>query len=424
MLKPPLPDDDFERAEDLRRLGILLTEPETALDHLTQQLAQIFDVPGAYISFIDEDTQYYKSEFGGLPEPFAKTRTEPREVSLCSYVVGINDELIVEDLLDDVRFRDNPAVVNLGVRFYAGAPLHAESGRAVGSLCIVDMKPRKVSPRERDLLRLVAEGAMAMVKLQVASRQLLDRSQLIERDLQQAVQVQQFLLPPKRVEGDGWKIEHLYRPVDHLGGDFVDFYERPDGRWALLIADVSGHGTSAALTTAMTKTAFRRVASWVGTPAQLLDAMHRELDETIPPGQFITAIAVLFAPASRQLSISSAGHPYPLHISAGGEKACFVEHNNELPLCVDSSTSYHEQTDVVLAPGERVLIYTDGTTEAQDSDGGMLGTNGFAELVARTARNAHSDPSITFLESIFADLQQHATGHLSDDVALLCVEAL
>lgn len=424
MLPPPIPVDDAERAEDLRRLDILLTEPEAEMDRVTQELAQIFDVPGAYISFIDEHTQYYKSAFGALPEPYATTRTEPRDVSLCSHVVGMNDELIVEDLAADDRFRDTPAVVEFGARFYAGAPLRADSGRAVGSMCIVDLKPRKISARERELLRLVAEGAMAMVKLQVASRHLLERSQQIEQDLRQAVQVQQFLLPPRLVEGEAWRIEHLYRPVEHLGGDFIDLYERPDGRWALIVADVSGHGTSAALTTAMTKTAFRRAASWVGTPSQLLDAMHRDLVETVPPGQFITVLAALFAPTSLQLTFASAGHPYPLRIQSGGQSAQLIEHDNELPLCVEAKASYHALTNAALAPGERILIYTDGAFETQDPSGNMLGSDGLTELAAGIARSAQGSQNGGFLDDLLAGLKMHAGGDLTDDVVLLCVEAV
>ena len=424
MVSAPIPSDDAQRARDLRRLDILLTKPEAALDRVTQELADIFDVPAAYISFIDEDTQYYKAVVGGLPEPYASTRTEPREVSLCSHVVGLNEPLIVEDLLVDDRFRDSMAVVQHGVRFYAGAPLRADSGRAVGSMCIVDMKPRTMSERERDLLRLVAEGAMAMVKLQVASRHLLDRTQLIEQDLRQAVQVQQFLLPPRQIEGEGWRIDHVYRPVEHLGGDFIDMVERPDGRWALIVADVSGHGTSAALTTAMATSAFRRAASWAGTPAQLLDALNRELFDTVPPARFMTALAALFAPGSNQLAFASAGHPYPVRIEAGGRSAHMIKHDNELPLWVEAKASYHAQTIVTLGPGERILIYTDGAVEAPDPEGNMFGADGLIELAMTKAREAHRDELAPFLDGILAGLLEHAAGNLRDDVALLCVQAV
>jgi sigma-B regulation protein RsbU (phosphoserine phosphatase) len=283
------------------------------------------------------------------------------------------------------------------------------------------MKPRTISSRERELLRLIAEGAMAMVKLQVASRHLLERTQQIEQELRQAVKVQQFLLPPKCVEGDGWRIKHLYRPVEHLGGDFIDLLERPDSRWAVFVADVSGHGASAALTTAMAKTAFRRAASWIATPEQLLDAMNRDLVDMVPPDQFVTALAALFAPGSLQLSFASAGHPHPSRIGVRGQSAGMVEHENDMPLCVDLKASYTGHTDMVVGPGERVLIYTDGAVEVQDASGAMLGSDGFIQLAADAARHVEDEPG-SYLEVLLASLKAHAGGHLRDDIALLSVE--
>ena len=175
MWKLPIPADEEDRLEALRRLDILLTTPEKPLDDVTKQLARIFEVPGAFISFIDEDTQYYKSAVG-LPPQFAESRTEPRDISICSYVVGTNEPLFVEDLSADPRFRDNPGVIQFGIRFYAGAPLRGDGGHALGSLCIVDQRPRQITLREQQMLGVLAEGVMAQVRLQVASRQLLQRS--------------------------------------------------------------------------------------------------------------------------------------------------------------------------------------------------------------------------------------------------------
>jgi GAF domain-containing protein len=175
MLAAPIPPDDAQRVEDLRQLDLLLTTPDEAFDSVTRQLASIFDVAGAAISFTDRDTHYFKSAVG-LPSPYSETRMEPRDLSVCSHVVGNNELLVVADLQADDRFRDNPFVQEVGLRFYAGAPLRADSGRAFGSLCIVDTRVRTISPCEAQMLRLLAEGVMTQAKLQVASRRLLDRT--------------------------------------------------------------------------------------------------------------------------------------------------------------------------------------------------------------------------------------------------------
>ena len=282
MLTIPIPADEEQRLVDFSQLGMLLTEPDAVLDAVTRELTRIFEVPTAAISFIDRDTQYYKAAVG-VPEPFATTRVEPRDMSICSFVVGNNDLMVVEDLASDQRFRQSAAVTDLGVRFYAGAPLRADSGRAVGSLCILDNRPRSISDREREMLRMVAEGVMAQVKLQVASRRMLEYATRIEEELQRAVKVQRFLLPPSPIKESGWVIQHLYRPVAHLGGDFLDVVTKQDGRIAVLIADVTGHGTDAALTAAMAKTAFSRAVNESSHTNEILAWMNGELIPVIPP---------------------------------------------------------------------------------------------------------------------------------------------
>lgn len=414
MLKPRIPPDDELRVRDLHELGVLLTTPEEAIDSVTRELARIFDVAGAVISFVDRDTQYFKSAVG-LPTSFSETRREPREVSVCSHVVGNNELLVVEDLQADERFRDDPVVIAAGARFYAGAPLRADSGRAVGSVCIVDTKPRTMNHREGELLHLTAGGVMAQVKLQVASRRLLERTAQINRDLEHAVGVQQFLLPDALIEGEGWQIEHEYRPVEQLCGDFIDVHRRADGRVAILVADVTGHGTSAALTSAMTKTAFLRAAPSVPSPAALLNAIQQELTGVAPPDRFITAIAALFDPAARIVDIASAGHPYPLLVRDRDVEV--LEQENGMALLVSPDTRYRHSSRLALRSGDRLLVYTDGAIEARNEDGEALSVDGFRRLLGETA-NGKSD---ALLPTLFKRVNEYAGNRLQDDVALLSV---
>jgi serine phosphatase RsbU (regulator of sigma subunit) len=411
----PIPSDDEQRVADLKELGMMLTEPEAVYDAVTRELARIFDVPATFITFIDRDTQYYKSEVGLMPS-LAETRTEPRELSVCSHVVGLNEMMIVEDLLADERFRENPLVLESGARFYAGAPLRADSGRAVGSLCMVDAKPRTIGRRERDLLHLLAEGLMTQVKLQVASRQLLDRSLQIERELDQAREVQHYLLPPDDIRANGWRIRHLFRPATHLAGDFIEVLERPDGRYAVIVADVAGHGTSAALTAMMAKIAFNRAASSVDSPAGVLTAMNRDLSGMVRPGHFITAFTALLEPGSGEMRIASAGHPYPLLLGDSGVAALPTE--NELPLLVDPDCDYRHQQPRMLNAGQRMLVFTDGATEAMDGARRMLGSDGLGRLASEA-----SSRSDDFLAALFDGIQTYAPHGMDDDVALLSIEA-
>ena len=182
MQNAPIPPNEEQRLAELYRLQILYTEPEAAFDHITEELAAIFEVPISTLSLIDRDHQFFKAGFG-LPASLAQARQTSRAQSICGHVVGNNEILIVNDAAADPRFADNPLVLAAGIRFYAGAPLRTRSGHAIGSLCLIDTKPRHITPREARLLQLVAETAMAEIKLRQVSRDLITLSgQLAERD--------------------------------------------------------------------------------------------------------------------------------------------------------------------------------------------------------------------------------------------------
>lgn len=96
---------------------------------------------------------------------------------MCGHVVGDNDVLVVPDTRADPRFAGNPFLQQCGIRFYAGAPLRTRSGSAIGSLCVIDTKPREITERERELLRMVADAVMTEMELRAASRGLSEVSQ-------------------------------------------------------------------------------------------------------------------------------------------------------------------------------------------------------------------------------------------------------
>ncbi len=151
MTPAPIPEDEEERLAALVALNLLDTEPEPVFDRITAKLARVFEVPVALITFIDRDRQFFKSQTG-LPEELAKARQSPRSLSVCGHVVAKNQVMVIEDLARDRRFANNPLLKEHGIRFYAGAPILAPNGQPIGSLCLLDMKPRQLSEREKRLL--------------------------------------------------------------------------------------------------------------------------------------------------------------------------------------------------------------------------------------------------------------------------------
>ncbi len=159
MTPAPIPADEEERLAALFELNLLDTEAEPVFDRITAKLARVFEVPIALITFVDRDRQFFKSQTG-LSEDLAKARQTPRNVSACGHVVAKNQVMVIEDLARDRRFANNPLFKEHGIRFYAGVPLLAPNGQPIGSLCLMDMKPRQVTEREKRLLQEYANEVM------------------------------------------------------------------------------------------------------------------------------------------------------------------------------------------------------------------------------------------------------------------------
>jgi PAS domain S-box-containing protein len=151
LIAPEPHPEESERLQRLRELGVLDTAPEAAFDRVTQLATKLFDVPIALVSLIDANRQWFKSRQG-----LDATET-PRNISFCGHAVALGDLLVIEDAALDPRFADNPLVTGPPyIRFYAGAPLHSDDGLPLGTLCIIDRKPRTFGPEERELLLNVA----------------------------------------------------------------------------------------------------------------------------------------------------------------------------------------------------------------------------------------------------------------------------
>lgn len=175
MQEPELPDDEDRRVFALHALQVLDTPPEERFDRLTRLARRAFHVPIALISLVDRERQWFKSALG------IEARETPRSISFCGHALLGDATFVVEDARNDERFHDNPLVVGPPhVRFYAGQPLYTEDGAKLGTLCLMDQKPRSVSTEDLELLRDLA--AIAQSELQVVDLTRLGLSIVKERD--------------------------------------------------------------------------------------------------------------------------------------------------------------------------------------------------------------------------------------------------
>ena len=160
VIPAPPPPDEIDRLRELQRLHLLDTPHEAMFDELTRLAADICDVPMASISLVDENRQWFKSRIGIDVDQTA------REVSFCSHTILGNELLIVKDALNDARFHDNPLVTGSpNIRFYAGMPLTTRNQHNLGSFCVLDHKPRELTPHQRFALEVLGRQAARIAEL-------------------------------------------------------------------------------------------------------------------------------------------------------------------------------------------------------------------------------------------------------------------
>jgi GAF domain-containing protein len=157
-MNAPLPENETERLAALRSYQILDTLPDSEFDLLTALASQICATPIAMMSLVDEYRQWFKSKIG---VSISETR---RDIAFCAHTILQRDVMEIDDASADKRFADNPLVTSSpNIRFYAGAPLVTKEGCALGVMCVLDRKPRKLSNEQRTGLSMISQLAMAIL---------------------------------------------------------------------------------------------------------------------------------------------------------------------------------------------------------------------------------------------------------------------
>ncbi|NLQ18717.1 GAF domain-containing protein [Marinomonas sp. M1K-6] len=148
-------ENEVARLRALQELGLLEMPDDKRFDRITRLAKVIFDTPIVFISFVDEEQQFFRSSMG------IDITSTPRSISFCQYAIEHDQLMIIEDALLDNRFKTNPLVTGEPhIRFYAGAVLRSYDQYAIGTLCIIDTKPRTLTAQEQTLLLDLAQGGM------------------------------------------------------------------------------------------------------------------------------------------------------------------------------------------------------------------------------------------------------------------------
>jgi sigma-B regulation protein RsbU (phosphoserine phosphatase) len=273
-------------------------------------------------------------------------------------------------------------------------------GAAIGVLGLGLAGARRLNEDELRFARLLANQAALSVE-QVRLHRVESQGQRMERELQQARRIQMSLLPGAYPQLPGYDFAAAYESAREIGGDLYDFIEWPDdpARVGLLIADVSGKGTAAALFMAHSRAMIRGAAQTQPRPAATLAAANVQIARDNHAMLFVSAFYAVLDAADGTLTFANAGHNVPLIRRAGGEVEEVTCRGMVLGIMDDMT---YDEAATTLAPGDILVLYTDGITEAMDAAGNLFGKARLVEAVGHAAPTSARDPIDAILAAVRA----------------------
>ena len=337
-------------------------------------------------------------------------------LSLMDRVVQSRQAILSADATADSRFKASESIADCLIRSVMCVPFIRSDGSVLGVLQLDSSDLRKEFRREDlDVLAGIAGQAAHAVEQALTHDERIGQEHL-KRDLELAHRVQQGLLPARPPEIHGYDLFDFYEPARQIGGDFFGYVPLPDGRMAIVLADVSGKGVSAALVMAALSADVRYCLASERDAAVAVSRINESFCRSGWDDRFATLAVAVLDPRTHRLTIVNAGHLPLFQRDAAGHVEMIGFEEAGLPLGVDPEHVY-QALDLGIAAGDILVLYTDGISEAMDHENRPYGLERLKRMLAEPGKTAGEVG-----RRILADVERHAAGQVrSDDMCLVCL---
>jgi sigma-B regulation protein RsbU (phosphoserine phosphatase) len=258
---------------------------------------------------------------------------------------------------------------------------------------------------------------LSLLRLKSVHNELYEKNLQLKKELDIARRVQEFIIPKDFSHIQYPVVSGLYLPIEDIGGDFFDCYQLPDDKYGFLIADVTGHGIPAALVMTMAKMIFNIYSTRYTSTSKLLSTVNSQMIGLLLDTQYITSFFVIYDNKTKAINFSNAGHTRALYYRAAKKKVLALDTNGFF-IGLSKNNTYEEKK-LMVEPGDRLLLYTDGITEIKNYDGEELGETRLAQFVSDKSTITGERFCKALLEEVksFTPLENRV-----DDIALLNIE--
>jgi serine phosphatase RsbU (regulator of sigma subunit) len=336
--------------------------------------------------------------------------------TIVNQVMETQQAILSADAASDSRFELSQSIADFRIRSMMCAPLVNGDGRSIGVLQL-DTSDHRSRFQQDDLDVLAGVASQAAIAIDNAQlHEAAIKQNQMERDLKLAHKVQQGLLPKAEPKIEGYHFFDFYEPANQVGGDFYDYIPLPGGRVAIVLADVSGKGISAALVMAKLSADVRYSLAAEPTIAKAVQHINTNFVRSGWEDRFVTFVLTVLDPARHEVTLVNAGHMPPFLRFAPGRVEPIGDEVAGVPLGVDETYEYESKT-LNLGRGEFLAEFTDGFSEALNERNELYGLERLRERIGLPVKDVAA-----LGNTILDDVKAFVGGHpQSDDMCLVCI---
>ena len=399
--------DELLRLQKAAQKITSILDLDELIDQVVNDVARSFGCVESNLYLHDEErSEMVLAAVQGCSASTKGERLKVGKEGMVGYVAGTGQMRYAPDVSKDPYY----IACEPSIRSEVAIPL-AVNGKLVGVFTAAHPELDAFPAEQLRLLQaLCSHVAVAVHNARAFQHERRER-EAMSREANEARIIQQALLPKSSPYIPGFRLSGLSIPAGLVGGDWFDFIDLDDGRWGLVLADVAGKGTAAALLMSGTRGMLRSLAGAHCCPAEVLTRLNRLLADDFPAGRFVTMVYGVLNPERRTLTFANAGHLRPLLVDGSGAR--FLDAEQGMPLGLGFGGFSEQQ--VALSPGSRVLFYSDGITEAEGIDQEEYGAERLRQHLLQPESSA---------ESLMNDVRLFVNGvGFRDDASVIFLQA-